>query len=413
MMKPDRCRAFIEGARIGSDHALAQIRQFAAVRRANSAPRTPPSTSRTAASARHRRRRALLDLAPASELPNPRSRRSPAGRRSSRNRPSVACHRLPTLDRARRKPAHLRFAELVVIPELHAGPVEKGNKQAVHRRRPLRSRAAGNSSSSTTSGCSSPAEVRAGRHRTPGKRLLDGARAANALAALKHQHALARAAPDTPHTSLLSRAHDDHVPSSPPARAPAPADQSPPKPPPLPVHYETAPPQDFLPVSTPGHKSESLMLIGPCSVLYGTFYLEPVVWTLPGAYTGASLKTFSEGPFMSRARTFLAVLSVFAFLLLIPAAPAQQSSDQPWLDPSLPIDQRVDALISKMTLEEKVEQMRDHAPAIPRLGVPQYFWWNEGLHGSPSPDTRPTPQVIGMAGTCNSASSTSWVNHLH
>ena len=106
---------------------------------------------------------------------------------------------------------------------------------------------------------------------------------------------------------------------------------------------------------------------------------------------------------MSRTRTSLASLSLLAFLLLIaPPSRAQQSSnsDQPWLNTSLPIDQRVDDLVSKMTLEEKVQQMRDHAPAIPRLGVPQYFWWNEGLHGVAFAGTATVfPQVIGMAAT--------------
>jgi beta-glucosidase len=64
------------------------------------------------------------------------------------------------------------------------------------------------------------------------------------------------------------------------------------------------------------------------------------------------------------------------------------------------IDQRVDALIKQMTLEEKVGQMQDRAPAIPRLGVPAYEWWNEGLHGVAfAGDATNFPQVIGMAAT--------------
>jgi beta-glucosidase len=103
---------------------------------------------------------------------------------------------------------------------------------------------------------------------------------------------------------------------------------------------------------------------------------------------------------MSRTRTLFAALALLAAVLLIPShAPAQQT-DQPWLNTSLPVDQRVDALISQMTLEEKVQQMRDHAPAIPRLGVPQYFWWNEGLHGVAFAGYATNfPQVIGMAAT--------------
>ncbi len=69
-------------------------------------------------------------------------------------------------------------------------------------------------------------------------------------------------------------------------------------------------------------------------------------------------------------------------------------------DTSLPIGQRVDDLIGRMTLEEKVSQMRDHADAIPRLGVPKYDWWNEGLHGVAFAGYATNfPQVIGMAAT--------------
>ncbi|MGD0368834.1 MAG: glycoside hydrolase family 3 C-terminal domain-containing protein [Acidobacteriaceae bacterium] len=106
---------------------------------------------------------------------------------------------------------------------------------------------------------------------------------------------------------------------------------------------------------------------------------------------------------MSRIRTLLAALAALvAVLLAIPSTPAQQNAKtlQPWLNTSLPIDQRVDALISQMTLEEKVQQMRDHAPAIPRLGIPKYDWWNEGLHGVAFAGYATNfPQVIGMAAT--------------
>ena len=78
---------------------------------------------------------------------------------------------------------------------------------------------------------------------------------------------------------------------------------------------------------------------------------------------------------MFRLRTAL-----FAALVALPLC-ARAQSDRPWLNPATPIEDRINSLISQMTLEEKVQQMRDHAPAIPRLGVPAYFWWNEGNHG--------------------------------
>ena len=49
-----------------------------------------------------------------------------------------------------------------------------------------------------------------------------------------------------------------------------------------------------------------------------------------------------------------------------------------YLDQSLPFDARVNDLVGRMTLEEKVSQMKDDAPAIARLGIPAYNWWNEG-----------------------------------
>ena len=80
---------------------------------------------------------------------------------------------------------------------------------------------------------------------------------------------------------------------------------------------------------------------------------------------------------------------------------AQQSSPDPaYLNPQLPIDQRVDSLISQMTLEEKATQLGHTAPAIPRLRVPQYNWWNEGLHGVARAGIATVfPQAIGMAAT--------------
>ncbi|MBE5786327.1 MAG: glycoside hydrolase family 3 protein [Clostridiales bacterium] len=55
-------------------------------------------------------------------------------------------------------------------------------------------------------------------------------------------------------------------------------------------------------------------------------------------------------------------------------------------------------LVSQMTLEEKAGQLRYDAPAIPRLGIPSYNWWNEGLHGVARAGTATVfPQAIGMA----------------
>ena len=55
-------------------------------------------------------------------------------------------------------------------------------------------------------------------------------------------------------------------------------------------------------------------------------------------------------------------------------------------------------LVSQMTLEEKASQLRYDAPAIPRLGIPAYNWWNEALHGVARAGTATVfPQAIGLA----------------
>ncbi|CAD0001970.1 glycoside hydrolase family 3 C-terminal domain-containing protein [Flavobacterium salmonis] len=50
-------------------------------------------------------------------------------------------------------------------------------------------------------------------------------------------------------------------------------------------------------------------------------------------------------------------------------------------NPNLPTDQRVNDLVSRMSIDEKISQLMDSSPAIERLGVPEYNWWNESLHG--------------------------------
>ena len=77
-----------------------------------------------------------------------------------------------------------------------------------------------------------------------------------------------------------------------------------------------------------------------------------------------------------------------------PSAGAQAA----YLDPALPFEARAAALVSQMTLEEKISQLMNDAPAIPRLGVPAYEWWNECLHGVARAGAATVfPQAIGMA----------------
>ncbi|HEY1662404.1 MAG TPA: glycoside hydrolase family 3 C-terminal domain-containing protein [Verrucomicrobiae bacterium] len=75
-----------------------------------------------------------------------------------------------------------------------------------------------------------------------------------------------------------------------------------------------------------------------------------------------------------------------------------------WKDPSQTLDARVNDLISRMSLAEKVQQMRNTAPGIPRLGLPAYNYWSECLHGvARSGIATVFPQAIGMAATWDPA----------
>jgi beta-glucosidase len=67
-------------------------------------------------------------------------------------------------------------------------------------------------------------------------------------------------------------------------------------------------------------------------------------------------------------------------------------------------EDRARALVAQMTLEEKIGQMMHAAPAIERLGIPAYNWWNEGLHGVARAGVATVfPQAIGLAATWNPA----------
>lgn len=77
------------------------------------------------------------------------------------------------------------------------------------------------------------------------------------------------------------------------------------------------------------------------------------------------------------------------------------SADTPiYQDTMRSFDVRAADLVARMTLEEKASQMLNDAPAIPRLGVPKYEWWNEALHGvARAGDATVFPQAIGLAAT--------------
>src|SRR6202451_2677412 len=90
----------------------------------------------------------------------------------------------------------------------------------------------------------------------------------------------------------------------------------------------------------------------------------------------------------------LPAIACFLFFMRV------EAQNDPWTNPALPLDIRVHDLISRLTPEEKVYQMMNSTPAIPRLHIPAYDWWNEALHGVARSGTATIfPEPIGMAAT--------------
>jgi beta-glucosidase len=88
---------------------------------------------------------------------------------------------------------------------------------------------------------------------------------------------------------------------------------------------------------------------------------------------------------------------LLAIILVAPVTTAfGQPAGAPYLNPALSPEKRAADLVSRMTLEEKVLQMQNSAPAIPRLGVPVYNWWNEALHGVAQRRATVFPEPIGL-----------------
>ncbi len=91
------------------------------------------------------------------------------------------------------------------------------------------------------------------------------------------------------------------------------------------------------------------------------------------------------------------VLAAFAL-----SSPITTLAEEPplWRDTNAPVDARVRDLVARLTLEEKAAQLMDSAPAVPRLGLPQYEYWSEALHGvAVSGQATVFPQAIGLAAT--------------
>ena len=103
------------------------------------------------------------------------------------------------------------------------------------------------------------------------------------------------------------------------------------------------------------------------------------------------MKRFSIKPFL-----FL----LFYFPLTMSSQNTAIEKDYPFRNTSLTTEERIEDLVNRLTLEEKAGQMMHDSPAIERLDIPQYNWWNEALHGiGRSSVATVFPQAIGLGAT--------------
>jgi beta-glucosidase len=129
-----------------------------------------------------------------------------------------------------------------------------------------------------------------------------------------------------------------------------------------------------------GHLQDVLGRLDQCSLLITQFGV--CVFRLNQSLVCAFLLIFFNGIALSQNKS-----------ALLPG-------ELPFQNPSLTVEERVNDLVSRLTLEEKVRQMLYDAPAIPRLSVPEYNWWNEALHGVARAGRATVfPQAIGLAAT--------------
>ena len=96
-------------------------------------------------------------------------------------------------------------------------------------------------------------------------------------------------------------------------------------------------------------------------------------------------------------RGFYALILLFSVSQVLSA---QLTYEFPYQNPGLTVETRVSDMVDRMTLDEKISQMMNAAPAIDRLGIPEYNWWNECLHGVARAGLATSfPQAIGLGAT--------------
>jgi len=109
---------------------------------------------------------------------------------------------------------------------------------------------------------------------------------------------------------------------------------------------------------------------------------------------------FRQRPRVRISRLAVLLLAAGGLIFVAAAPPRAHDTDAPYRDPSLAAAVRVDDLISRMTMEEKMAQLVYDSPAIDRLGLPAYNWGNECLHGVAQAGLATVfPQSIGLGAT--------------
>ena len=98
-------------------------------------------------------------------------------------------------------------------------------------------------------------------------------------------------------------------------------------------------------------------------------------------------------------KKILLILSTLALLAACGSKPVEY--EYPFQNPDLSIDERIDNLMSLLTLQDKVGLMMNKNVSVDRLGIPSYNWWSEACHGVRQDGYTVYPQPIGMAAAFN------------
>src|SRR5580704_3877992 len=93
------------------------------------------------------------------------------------------------------------------------------------------------------------------------------------------------------------------------------------------------------------------------------------------------------------------LISIVGVLAIVSRLYAQSGEQPAYLNRALSPEQRAADLVHRMTVEEKVSQLVNQSRAVPRLGVPDYDWWSESLHGVARNGTTEFPEPVGLAAT--------------